>query len=148
MGGGCSIDEPSRSILYLVCWIMLSGCATRSHAQVQSPAPCGPVPSENQLRWQDMEVYAFLRFSLNTSTSRGATGTRMSTCSTPEILTAPVGPHLQGSGNEGHHHNGEAPRRVFPRSSRYTEYSVKNAPCKKGKGDGFAKWPTPARSMA
>ena len=30
--------------------------------------PCGPVPTENQLRWQDMEMYAFIHYSLNTYT--------------------------------------------------------------------------------
>ena len=29
-----------------------------------------PVPSENQLRWQDMEMYAFIHYSLNTYTDQ------------------------------------------------------------------------------
>ncbi len=36
--------------------------------KVDPPQPCGPVPSENQLKWQDMEMYAFIHFSLNTDT--------------------------------------------------------------------------------
>ena len=32
--------------------------------------PCGPVPTENQLRWQDMEMYAFIHYSLNTYTDQ------------------------------------------------------------------------------
>ena len=32
--------------------------------------PFGPVPSENQLRWQDMEMYAFIHYSLNTYTDQ------------------------------------------------------------------------------
>ena len=39
-----------------------------SNAQISEPAPCGPVPSENQLRWQDMEMYAFIHYSMNTYT--------------------------------------------------------------------------------
>ena len=39
--------------------------ATPSEAQVE---PCGPVPTENQLRWQDMEMYAFIHYSMNTYT--------------------------------------------------------------------------------
>ena len=32
--------------------------------------PCGPVPTENQLRWQEMEMYAFIHYSLNTYTDQ------------------------------------------------------------------------------
>ena len=33
-------------------------------------AQYGPVPNENQLRWQDMEMYAFIHYSLNTYTDQ------------------------------------------------------------------------------
>ena len=36
----------------------------------KSPEPYGPVPSENQMRWQEMEYYAFVHFSLNTYTNQ------------------------------------------------------------------------------
>ncbi|MDE3143674.1 MAG: alpha-L-fucosidase [Bacteroidota bacterium] len=36
------------------------------YAQTKTPAPFGPVSSENQTRWQEMEYYAFVHFSLNT----------------------------------------------------------------------------------
>ena len=36
--------------------------------QVKTPDAHGPVPTENQLRWQEMEYYAFLHFSTNTFT--------------------------------------------------------------------------------
>ena len=38
--------------------------------QVEHMAPCGPVPTEDQLRWQDMEMYAFIHYSLNTYTDQ------------------------------------------------------------------------------
>jgi len=38
--------------------------------KVEPPAPCGPIPSENQMRWQEMEYYAFVHFSLNTYTDQ------------------------------------------------------------------------------
>jgi len=37
--------------------------------QVKAPAPHVPVPNENQLRWQEMEYYAFIHFSTNTFTN-------------------------------------------------------------------------------
>jgi len=33
-----------------------------SNAQTQPPKPFGPVPTENQLKWQEMEYYSFLHF--------------------------------------------------------------------------------------
>ena len=41
-----------------------------SAAQTLPPKPFGPVPDENQLKWQEMEYYAFLHFSLNTFTDQ------------------------------------------------------------------------------
>ena len=35
---------------------------------LQAQRPCGPVPTEDQLRWQDMEMYAFIHYSMNTYT--------------------------------------------------------------------------------
>ena len=32
------------------------------------PAPCGPVPTEDQIAVQEMETYAFIHYSLNTYT--------------------------------------------------------------------------------
>ena len=34
------------------------------------PAPFGPLPSKNQLRWQAMEMYAFIHYSMNTYTDQ------------------------------------------------------------------------------
>ena len=34
----------------------------------KAPQAYGPVPIENQLRWQEMEYYAFIHFSINTYT--------------------------------------------------------------------------------
>ena len=54
--------------LYVIILSILSiGC---SNAQAKAPAPYGPVPNENQLRWQEMEFYAFIHFSLNTYTDQ------------------------------------------------------------------------------
>ena len=51
--------------------IVFSICAVgNSYAQVKAPAPFGPVPSANQMRWQEMEYYAFVHFSLNTWTDQ------------------------------------------------------------------------------
>ena len=50
--------------------IVLSVLSVGVDAQIKAPAPCGPVPTENQMRWQEMEYYAFVHFSLNTYTDQ------------------------------------------------------------------------------
>ena len=35
---------------------------------LQAQTSCGPVPTEDQLQWQDMEMYAFIHYSMNTYT--------------------------------------------------------------------------------
>ena len=51
--------------------ILFSLCITgNGYSQTKAPAPFGPVPSANQMRWQQMEYYAFVHFSLNTYTDQ------------------------------------------------------------------------------
>ena len=52
-----------------IATITLLLLALSATAQKQTnPVPCGPVPTEDQLRWQDMEMYAFIHYSMNTYT--------------------------------------------------------------------------------
>ena len=53
------------------------------HGQANSQSPCGPVPSENQLRWQDMEMYI--------PTRNGALAMRIQSFSILQTLTADSG---------------------------------------------------------
>ena len=46
------------AVLFLYC--------IGSPAQKNAPATCRPFPSDNQMRWQQMQYYAFVHFSLNT----------------------------------------------------------------------------------
>ncbi len=127
-----------RSLRYLLCAMILSGCSTgSSQVQIQAPAPCGPVPSENQLRWQKMEMYAFLHFSLNTYTDQSwGYGNEDVSLFNPENVDCRQWARIcREAGMKGiiitaKHHCGFC---LWP--SRYTEYSVKNAPWKNGKGD-------------
>ena len=53
----------------VVLWFLIMGFANGQHkASVDKSAPCGPVPTENQLRWQEMEMYAFIHYSMNSYT--------------------------------------------------------------------------------
>lgn len=103
----------------------------------QSPKPCGPVPTENQLRWQEMEMYAFIHYSMNTYTDQEwGFGNEDPKLFNPSDLDCRQWARVcKQAGMKGiiftaKHHCGFC---MWP--SKYTEYSVKNSPWKQGKGD-------------
>ncbi|HAH22219.1 MAG TPA: alpha-L-fucosidase, partial [Prolixibacteraceae bacterium] len=125
----------NRFILYAI--IALLGMVNISYAQTQAPASFSPVPSENQLKWQEMEYYAFVHFSLNTYTDQSwGNGNEDIKLFNPEKLDCRQWARIcKDAGMKGiiitaKHHCGFC---LWP--SKYTEYSVKNAPWKNGKGD-------------
>lgn len=108
-----------------------------SFCQTKDPPPFGPVPSANQLRWQQMEYYAFVHFSLNTYTDQSwGYGNEDVKLFNPQKLDCRQWARIcKQAGMKGiiitaKHHCGFC---LWP--SKYTEYSVKNAPWKNGKGD-------------
>jgi len=103
----------------------------------KAPEPCGPVPTENQMRWQEMEYYSFVHFSLNTYTDQSwGYGNEDVKLFNPEKADCRQWARIcKEAGMKGviitaKHHCGFC---LWP--SEYTEYSVKNAPWKDGKGD-------------
>jgi Alpha-L-fucosidase len=107
------------------------------HAQTKAPALYGPVPTENQMRWQEMEYYAFVHFSLNTYTDQSwGYGNEDVKLFNPEKLDCRQWARIcKEAGMKGvilvaKHHCGFC---FWPTET--TEYSVKNAPWKGGKGD-------------
>ena len=101
------------------------------------PTSCGPVPTENQLQWQDMEMYAFIHYSLNTYTDQEwGFGNEALELFNPSNLDCKQWARVcKQAGMKGiiftaKHHCGFC---MWP--SEYTEYSVKNTPWKNGKGD-------------
>jgi alpha-L-fucosidase len=105
--------------------------------KTEAPAPLGPVPSENQMRWQEMEYYAFIHYSLNTYTDQSwGYGNEDINLFNPEKLDCRQWARIcKEAGMKGiiltaKHHSGFC---LWP--SKFTEYSVKNAPWKNGKGD-------------
>jgi alpha-L-fucosidase len=123
---------------FIFIQILLCICmAGSSYAQSNAPAPYGPVPSENQMRWQQMEYYAFVHFSLNTYTDQSwGFGNEDLRLFNPDKLDCRQWARIcKEAGMKGiiitaKHHSGFA---LWP--SKYTEYSIKNTPWKNGKGD-------------
>lgn len=105
--------------------------------KVDPPAPVGPVPTANQLAWQQMETNAFVHFTINTFTDR-----EWGKGDESEKLFNPVGTNamqwarvLKETGFKQmiltcKHHDGFC---LWP--TKYTEHSIKNSPYKNGKGD-------------
>ena len=112
-------------------------CASALMLSAQSKAPCGPVPTENQLHWQEMEMYAFIHYSLNTYTDQewGFGNEDLKLFNPSDLDCRQWARVCKQAGMKGiiftaKHHCGFC---MWP--SKYTEYSVKNTPWKQGKGD-------------
>ncbi len=123
---------------YFLYGIILSVCSVSfSCKRTQAPEPFGPVPSENQMRWQEMEYYAFVHFSLNTYTDQswGYGDEDVKLFNPTELDCCQWARICKEAGMKGiilttKHHCGFC---LWP--SKYTEYSVKNSPWRNGKGD-------------
>jgi len=103
----------------------------------EPPAAFGPVPSERQLRWHEMEYYGFLHFTVNTFTDKEwGYGDEDPTIFNPSAMDIRQWARVaRDAGMKGliitaKHHDGFC---LWP--SAYTEHSVKHAPWKDGKGD-------------
>ncbi len=127
------------SLFLLLTWLnfILSKSISTAQDRISPPAPHGPIPSENQLRWHEMEFYGFLHFSINTFTDKEwGYGDESPTLFNPtdfdanEIARIAKEVGMKGLILTAKHHDGFC---LWP--SQYTEHSVKNSPWKNGTGD-------------
>ncbi|MBP7768144.1 MAG: alpha-L-fucosidase [Prevotella sp.] len=106
-------------------------------SQQEAPAAIAPLPTTNQVAWQQMETYAFIHYGLNTyDDSEWGYGNANPQIFNPSRLDCEQWVRtLKAGGMKGviitaKHHDGFC---MWP--TKYTDYSIRNTPYKDGKGD-------------
>ncbi len=114
--------------------LLLVGAAALA---VAPPAPLAPLPTPQQLEWQDRETTLFVHFTVNTFTNKEwGEGTESPSIFNPTHLDARQWAKAAKAGGfkmmilTAKHHDGFC---LWP--SRYTDHSVKSSPWRDGKGD-------------
>jgi alpha-L-fucosidase len=122
-----------RNLITIAFFFLLTHCSS----EVKPPEPFGPVPSERQLAWHELEFYMFVHFTVNTFTDKEwGYGDEKESVFNPSSLDCRQWAKVaHDAGMKGiiitaKHHDGFC---LWP--SKYTEHSVKNSPWKEGQGD-------------
>lgn len=130
--------EKNKTMNKKLLTLLFVGLMSFSFAQkTLSPVPCGPVPTQDQLNWHEMENYAFVHFTTNTFTDKewgfGDESTQVfnpTNLNVDQWVTAIKEAGLKGLVLTCKHHDGFC---LWP--SKYTEHSIKNSPYKNGQGN-------------
>lgn len=118
-------------------FITLAFASCKQDHELLPPEPVGPIPSQDQLAWHQMELNAFVHFSINTFTDMewGYGDESPQRFNPTDFDSDQWVKTLKEAGFKGviltaKHHDGFA---LWP--TAYTEHSIKNSPFMEGKGD-------------
>jgi alpha-L-fucosidase len=124
------INKLAQSAIVII--LLLTACR-----ETDPPVPVGPTPSASQMAWHEMELSAFIHFSINTFTDKEwGFGDESPSLFDPTALdTEQWVLTLKSAGFKCviltcKHHDGFC---LWP--TKYTEHSVKSSPYKQGDGD-------------
>ncbi len=119
-----------KLIVVIISALALASCT-------KAPSPIYPIPTAEQLDWQQLETYAFVHFGLNTFNDLewGYGDTPASTFNPSDMDCEQWAATLKACGMKGviltaKHHDGFC---LWPTES--TDYNISNSPYKNGKGD-------------
>lgn len=125
-----------QRMIFISLLSLLCNCST-----VPEPEPVGPLPSESQISWHEMEFYMFVHFNMNTfmdmewgfgdESPQQFNPTGLD-CRQWARVASDAG--MKGIILTAKHHDGFC---LWP--SKFTEHSVKKSPWKNGKGDVIAE---------
>ncbi|WP_242132513.1 alpha-L-fucosidase [Aestuariivivens marinum] len=114
--------------------IILLSCKTEV---VEPPVPFGPLPTESQLAWHDIEFYAFIHLTINTFTDKEwGFGDESPELFNPtafdaeQIVLSSKNAGMKGLILTAKHHDGFC---LWP--TKTTEHNITKSPYKDGKGD-------------
>ncbi len=123
-----------RFLFTIILLLMIVACSKK---EVKPPVAVGPVPTESQLAWHNMELSAFIHFTINTFTDKewGYGDEKESLFNPQQTDVDQWITVLKETGFKQviltcKHHDGFC---LWP--SQHTEHSIKNSPYKNGKGD-------------
>lgn len=121
--------------------LLLATALTACQQGAKAPEAIGPLPSEHQLAWHDMETYAFIHFGLNTFADKewGYGDTPADVFNPSHLDCEQWARTIKAAGMTGviltaKHHDG-----FCLWQTDLTEYSIRNSPYKQGKGDLVAE---------
>src|SRR6478672_8686736 len=126
-----------KAILIGIIPVLIGSGLSAQSKKTASPAPVGPLPSAAQMQWHEMEMNAFVHFTINTFTDKewGYGDESPALFDPTQCNPRQWTKVLKETGFKGliltcKHHDGFC---LWP--SKFTEHSVKNSPWRNGRGD-------------